>query len=150
MAAVLRARRPRARVEATDIDEVSVACARRNGVEAYAGNLFDPLPHELVRAVDVVVAVPPYVPTPALSLLQRDTFAFESPLAYDGGADGTDILRRILAGSRRFLRPGGSLLVELGGGEADILEPELERLGYTAFRLVTDEDGDVRGLETGV
>jgi release factor glutamine methyltransferase len=150
VAAVLQARRPAARVVATDVDEASVACARRNSVEAYAGDLFDPLPRQLPRSVDVVVAVPPYVPTPELSLLQRDTFAFESPRAYDGGADGTDVLRRILAESGLFLRPGGSVVVELGGGEADVLEPELERLGYTAVRLVTDADGDVRGLEASV
>jgi release factor glutamine methyltransferase len=147
VAAVLQARRPAARVVATDVDEASVACARRNGVEAYTGDLFDALPRALPRSADVVVAVPPYVPTPELSLLQRDTFTFESSRSYDGGADGADVVRRILAESWRFLRAGGSVLVELGGGVPDVLEPKLERLGYTRVRLITDEDGDVRGLE---
>lgn len=150
VAAVLQARHPSARVVGTDLDPASVACARRNGVDAYAGDLFDPLPDELAGTTNVVVSVPPYVPTPELPLLQRDTFAFESPLAYDGGADGTDVLRRILAGSRRFLRPGGSVVLELGGRQPDVLEPELERLGYTGIRLITDEDGELRGLEAAL
>ena len=83
---------PGARVVASDIDERAVACAAANGVEVYRGDLFAPLPSGLAGRVDVVVGVVPYVPTSALPLLQRDTFAFESTLSYDGGLDGTDIL----------------------------------------------------------
>ena len=89
----------------------------------------------------------PYVPTPALPLLQRDTLTFESPLSYDGGPDGTDILRRVLAESPRYLRPGGTVLVELGGEEADALTGDLSRLGYVDVALLLDDDDDVRGLE---
>ena len=99
IAAVLHAARPAARVVATDLSERSVVCARANGVEAYQGDLFAPVPAELRGRVDVVAGVVPYVPTPGLSLLQRDTFAFESELSYDGGEDGTDVLRRVAADS---------------------------------------------------
>ena len=138
---------PGARVVASDIDERAVACARANGVEAYLGDLFTPLPRALEGRVDVVVGVVPYVPTPALPLLQRDTFAFESPLSYDGGSDGTEILRRVLTGSPRFLRRGGALLIELGGEQADVLGDDLARLGYADVSVLVDEDGDVRGIE---
>jgi release factor glutamine methyltransferase len=138
---------PGARVVASDVDERAVACASANGVEVYCGDLFAPLPRTLEGCVDVVVGVVPYVPTPALPLLQRDTFAFESPLAYDGGPDGTDILRRVLAGSPRFLRRGGALLLELGGEQADALGDDLARLGYVDVSVLIDEDGDVRGVE---
>src|SRR6266550_9091901 len=104
IARTLMTARPSARVVASDIDERAVACAAANGVEVYRGDLFEPLPGTLGGRVDVVVGVVPYVPTPALPLLQRDTFAFESPLAYDGGPEGTDILRRVMIDSRRFLR----------------------------------------------
>ncbi len=136
-----------ARVVATDMDARAVACARGNGVEAYHGDLFAPLPGGLRGQIDLVVAVVPYVPTPALSLLQRDTLTFESPLSYDGGPDGTDILRRVLAESPRYLRPGGTILVELGGEEADALTGDLSRLGYVDVALLLDDDDDVRGLE---
>jgi release factor glutamine methyltransferase len=147
IAATLRARRPGARVVACDLDERAVRCARANGADAYRGDLFGPLPESLLGAVDVVVGVPPYVPSPALALLQRDTLAFETPLPYDGGPDGTAVLRRILAEARRFLRPGGALLLELGGEQADALAADLAGLGYGDADVLHDEDGDVRGVE---
>jgi release factor glutamine methyltransferase len=147
IAKTLMAHHPGAHIVASDIDERAVACARANGVQVYCGDLFAPLPPTLEGRVDVVAAVVPYVPTPALPLLQRDTFAFESPLAYDGGPDGTVILRRVLADSLRFLRRGGALLLELGGDQAEALGTDLARLGYTDVNVVVDEDGDVRGIE---
>ena len=147
IARVLGAAHPAARVMATDTDGRAVACARANGVEAYCGDLFAPLPGALDGQVDLVVGVVPYVPTPALALLQRDTLTFESPLSYDGGPDGTGILRRVLTESPRYLRPGGTVLVELGGDEADALSGDLSRLGYVDVAVLLDEDDDVRGLE---
>jgi release factor glutamine methyltransferase len=143
----MMSRQPGARVVASDLDERAVACARANGVEVYAGDLFAPLPRSLEGRVDVVVGVVPYVPTSGLPLLQRDTFAFESTLAYDGGPDGTTILRRILTDAPRFLRRGGALLIELGGEQAGALRDELARLGYVDVSVLVDEDGDVRGIE---
>jgi release factor glutamine methyltransferase len=147
IARTLALARPDARVVASDVDERAVSCARANSVEVYHGDLFEPLPAALRGAVDVVVAVVPYVPTPALDLLHRDTLAFESPLAYDGGPDGTRILRRVVAASPRFLRPGGALLLELGGDQAAGLGDDLDRLGYTDVAVMVDEEGDVRGIE---
>ena len=89
----------------------------------------------------------PYVPTAELPLLQRDTFAFESALAYDGGQDGTEVIRRVLTEAPRFLRRGGALLLELGGQQAAVLRDDLERLGYLDVTVLADEEGDVRGLE---
>jgi release factor glutamine methyltransferase len=148
IAKTLVANRPDARVVASDVDERAVSCAVANGVEVYLGDLFVPLPRALEGGVDVVVGVVPYVPTSALPLLPRDTFEFESPLSYDGGYDGTGILRRVLTDSPRFLRSGGALLLELGGEQADALGDDLERLGYVDIAVLVDEDGDVRGIET--
>ena len=147
IAKTLIANRPGARVVASDIDERAVACATANGVEVYCGDLFAPLPRTLEGRVDVVVGVVPYVPTSELPLLQRDTFAFESPLSYDGARDGTQILRRVLAESPRFLRRGGAVLLELGGQQADALGGDLARLGYVDVSVLADEEGDVRGIE---
>jgi release factor glutamine methyltransferase len=147
VARTLMARRPRARVVATDVDERAVACARRNGVDARRGDLLAPLPRALEGHVDLVVGVVPYVPTPDLPLLQRDTLTFESPLSYDGGADGTALLRRVVADSPRFLRRGGALLLELGGEQADALRDDLARAHFVDVGVLRDEDGDVRGIE---
>jgi release factor glutamine methyltransferase len=147
IARTLSAHRPSARVVASDLDERAVACARSNGVEAYVGDLFAPLPSVVQGRVDVVVGVVPYVPTPDLPLLQRDTLTFESTLSYDGGADGTDIPRRVLIDSPRFLKPGGAVLLELGADQPEALAGDLDRLGYADVTILHDEDGDVRGIE---
>jgi release factor glutamine methyltransferase len=147
IAVTLSANRPDARVVATDLDERAVACARRNGVDAHQGDLFEPLPPDLAGRVDLVVGAVPYVPTSELSLLQRDTLTFESPLSYDGGPDGTDILRRVVGEAPHFLRAGGTLLLELGAGQPDLVRPDLDRLGYREVAVIHDEDGDVRGIE---
>jgi release factor glutamine methyltransferase len=94
-----------------------------------------------------VVGVVPYVPTTDLPLLQRDTLTFESPRSYDGGDDGTHVLRRVLKDSPRFLRPGGALLLELGARQPEALADQLARLGYADVDVLVDEDGDVRGIE---
>jgi release factor glutamine methyltransferase len=147
IARTLMANRPDARVVASDIDERAVACASANGVEVYLGDLFAPLPRTLEGRVDVVVGVVPYVPTPSLPLLPRDTFAFESLLSYDGGPDGTEVLRPVLTDSLSFLRPRGAVLLEVGGGQADGLQDDMARLGYVEVMVLHDEDDDVRGIE---
>ncbi len=147
LAAVLAGAHPAARVVATDLDPRAVACARANRVEAYCGDLFAPLTGVVSTPVDLVTGVVPYVPTTALSLLPRDTLAFEPPASYDGGPDGTDILRRALSDSTTVLRPGGGLLLELGGEQADLLGDDLDRLGYRDVVVLRDADGDVRGIE---
>jgi release factor glutamine methyltransferase len=147
IARTLSANRPGARVVASDLDERAVACARANGVEAHQGDLFAALPSGLHGRVDVVVGVVPYVPTPDLPLLQRDTLTFESTLSYDGGPDGTAVLRRVLSDSAGFLRPGGALLLELGAEQPEALAEDLDRLGYANVTVLHDEDGDVRGIE---
>jgi release factor glutamine methyltransferase len=116
-------------------------------VEVYWGDLFAPLPRTLEGCADVVVGVVPYVPTPALSLLARDTLRFESPLSYDGGQDGTEMLRRVLDECPRFLRRGGTLLLELGGEQADALGADLARLGYEDAVVLVAQVGDARGIE---
>jgi release factor glutamine methyltransferase len=147
IARTLMARHPGARVVATDVDERAVACARRNGVDAHRGDLLAPVPQALEGRVDVVVGVVPYVPTGDLRLLQRDTLTFESTLSYDGGEDGTALLRRVAADSPRFLRRGGALLLELGGEQAEALRDDLARLHYVDVGVLRDEEGDVRGIE---
>lgn len=147
LAMVLASVRPDARVLATDLDEGAVACAAHNGVNAYRGDLFAPLPSWIEGHVDVVVGVVPYVPTSALAVLPRDTLAFEPSVAYDGGDDGTAVLRRVMTDGPRYLRPGGALVLELGGDQAGALSGDLASSGYGDVRVLHDDDGDVRGIE---
>ena len=147
IAKTLQLSRPGARIVASDLDDQAVYCAGSNGVEVYGGDLFAPLPRDLEGTVDVVIGVVPYVPTRSLPLLPRDTMVFESTLSYDGGEDGVRILRRVVRESGRFLRPGGALLIELGGDEVELLRDDLAGQQFTDVETLFDDDGDVRGLE---
>ena len=147
IARTLMLARPEARIIASDLDPAAVVCARSNGVDAVVGDLFDGFPHNLEHSADVVIGVVPYVPSDELVRLQRDTFAFESRLAYDGGDGGLTLLRRVVAEAPRFLRPGGALLLELGGDQDRALRDDLERTGYRDVTVLVDDDGDTRGIE---
>ncbi|HWA22043.1 MAG TPA: peptide chain release factor N(5)-glutamine methyltransferase [Caulobacterales bacterium] len=68
---------------------------------------------------DLVVSNPPYIRTGALSLLDPEVGRYEPYLALDGGPDGLDGYRAVLAAARRLLKPGGSFAVELGQGQAE-------------------------------
>ena len=146
VAAVLRARRPAARVLATDIDPGAVACARANGVEALLGDLDDALPPALHGAVDVITAVVPYVPADQLVFLPRDVVAFEPCRALDGGRGGLEVLSAVIGRSPRWLRPGGWLLLEIGGGQAAAVSTAMETAGLGECTVLRDEEGDDRAV----
>jgi release factor glutamine methyltransferase len=147
VAVVLGAARPRAMVIATDVDPAAVACARRNGVEALLGDLDEPLPPALRGRVDVVTAVVPYVPTEELHLLPRDVLAHEPRLALDGGPRGMVVLARAAGTAARWLRPEGSVLLELGGEQAGELSTIMADAGLSAIRVHRDEEGRDRAIE---
>lgn len=146
IAAVLRAHHPDATILATDIDPAAVACARANGVDAHLGDLDAPLPAHLGGSVDVVTAVVPYVPTESLHLLPRDTLAYEPRHALDGGQGGVDVLARVIATSTRWLRPGGTIVLELGGGQSRSTTRLLHDAGFDDVAVLTDDDGDERAI----
>lgn len=146
VALVLARVRPRASVLATEADPVAAACARANGLAVLDGDLDAPLPPSLAGSVDVVTAVVPYVPTPEMHLLPRDVMAHEPRAALDGGPDGCTVLRRAVAAGARLLRPGGWVVLELGGDQAKLLAPDLATAGFGAVTVLRDEDGDVRAV----
>jgi release factor glutamine methyltransferase len=147
VALVLSSARPRATVVATDIDPLAVACARRNGVDAIEGDLDDPLPPSLRGRVDVITAVVPYVPTDALEFLPRDVLENEPRRALDGGPRGMAILVRAAGSAARWLKPGGSVLLELGGDQAAEATTVLSRVGLSQIRVHRDDEGQDRAIE---
>ena len=147
VAVVLRSARPNATVVGTDVDEVAVACARRNGVDALLGDLDGPVRDTLRSRVDVVTAVVPYVPADELHLLPRDVLEHEPRRAIDGGTRGTTVLVRTVGAAARLLRPGGSVLLELGGDQASEIEPALRDRGFADVHVHRDDDGRDRAIE---
>jgi release factor glutamine methyltransferase len=147
VAAVLGSAHPEATVLATDIDPLAVACAGRNGVRALVGDLDEPLPPSLCGCVDVMTAVVPYVPTRELAFLPRDVLANEPRSALDGGPRGTAVLVRAAEVAARWLAPGGSVLLELGGDQAGEVAKASEKVGLSEIRVHRDGDGQDRAIE---
>ncbi len=94
----------------------------------------------------MLTAVVPYVPTDSLRLLPRDVQTFEPRLALDGGVNGTDLLGEVVRRSARWLRPGGWLLLELGGDQAEPVGQLLGESGFEGWDVMADEDGDPRAI----
>jgi release factor glutamine methyltransferase len=105
-------------LHAADLDPAAVRCARRNlaaaGGQVYEGDLYEPLPAALRGRVDILAANAPYIPTDAIRLQPPEARLHEPQVALDGGADGLDILRRVITAAPSWLAPGGCLLVETG------------------------------------
>jgi release factor glutamine methyltransferase len=134
--AAIAASTGRIRLYAADIDPEAVRCARRNlrpsGGRAYQGDLYAALPLHLRGRVDVLVANVPYVPTAAIRLLPPEARLHEPLRALDGGADGLDVLRRVVAQAPSWLAPDGHLLVETSEKQAPAATGIVERAGLAA------------------
>ena len=130
-------------LHASDLGPGSVSCAGRfvHGVGGvlYLGDLYDPLPDSLRGRVDVLVANAPYVPTGELAFMPVEAREHEPLIALDGGADGVEIQRRVVAGAREWLAPGGHLLVETSSRQAPLTVAAFEAAGF-AVRVATDDD----------
>ena len=129
-------------LHAADLDPAAVACARRNvaalGGRVHAGDLFDALPPDLRGRVDVLLANVPYVPGSGIDALPREAREHEPRSALDGGADGLDVARRVVAGAPGWLGAGGSLLFEVGEGQVPAAVAAVRGAGLVA-RVVTDD-----------
>jgi release factor glutamine methyltransferase len=127
---------------ATDIDPVAVGCARRNlGAhgQVFEGDLYTPLPPGIRERVDVLVANVPYVPTDEIDFMPREAREGEARLALDGGTDGLDVLRRVVAGAPEWLAPSGSLLVEVAERQSGVAVEVFAGAGLDA-RVATSEE----------
>jgi ribosomal protein L3 glutamine methyltransferase len=130
--AVLASRNfPNARIDAVDISRDALEVAARNvadhGLEdrvtLHRGDLFKPIGE---RRYDVIISNPPYVDAQGMAALPRECRA-EPKLAFDGGPDGLDIVRRILNEARQHLTAEGGLVCEIGRGR-DPLEAAFPHL----------------------
>src|SRR4029453_1796345 len=131
----------------TDIDSAAVRCAHANlaGIPGVAGvlqgDLYEPLPDSLAGRVDLLLANAPYVPSGSIRLMPPEARLYEPRLALDGGLDGLDVLRRIVAGATRWLAPGGRLMVETSRSQTPASIAAFERHGLAA-RIVTSDELD--------
>ncbi|MBN9118746.1 MAG: peptide chain release factor N(5)-glutamine methyltransferase, partial [Planctomycetes bacterium] len=140
-----------ARVTATDISPDALAVAKRNAakngvaerITFLQGDLFQPLPPG--STFDLIASNPPYIAQSEFASLASDVRDHEPRIALDGGPDGLAFYRRIAAGVGPFLKPGGSLLLEVGYTQADAVWALLaERLELEVGPTLKDDGGHAR------
>ncbi|MFE1248405.1 putative protein N(5)-glutamine methyltransferase [Streptomyces sp. NPDC058766] len=141
--AALAAGLGRVELHAADIDPAAVDCARGNvaafGGRVHQGDLFEALPVELRGRIGILAANVPYVPSDEIGLLPQEARDHEPLVALDGGTDGLDVLRRVAAGARHWLAPGGCVLVETSRHQAPTAVDAFARGGLTARPAVSEE-----------
>lgn len=131
---------PGLRHVAADLDPAAVRCARENTAGAvFEGDLFAALPDALRGRVDVLIANAPYVPTAEIARLPAEFREHELRAALDGGADGLDLQRRVIADAPAWLAPGGALLIETSSAQAQATVALLAAAGLRASTRYSDE-----------
>lgn len=124
-----------ATVLAVDNSAEALAVAARNaaaaGLESLVrferGDLLEKVP---TSSLHLVVGNPPYVRSGDLVSLAPDIRLFEPEAALDGGPDGLAVFRRLMPEASRVLRPGGSLIVEVGDGQAQMVAEMARAAGF--------------------
>ena len=153
VAAALAKNLPHAQLVAADVSAEAAAVATTNidklglaeRVDVRVGDLFAPVAGE--PPFDLVTANPPYIPTGDLAALDRNVRDYEPRLALDGGADGLDLHRRILAEAPGHLSVGGRLLVEMQHDQGARLRGAAEAVGaYVDVQTLRDLEGRERVL----
>jgi ribosomal protein L3 glutamine methyltransferase len=136
---------PNAQIDAVELSKDALDVAARNvadyaledRISLHKGDLFKPLGG---NRYDLIITNPPYVDAEGMAELPRECL-FEPKLAFDGGADGLDIVRRILKEANKHLTPQGGLLCEIGRGR-ELLEAAFPQLPLL-WLDTEDSDGEV-------
>ena len=139
----LKAASPEIRVTLSDISADALDVAAENmrrlslAVELHQGDLLEGF---LPGSFDLIVCNPPYIPTADCAILQEEVL-FEPRNALDGGADGLDLYRRLIASAADVLVPGGALMMELGIHESNPVSALLSASGYKGIQVRKDLNG---------
>ena len=140
---------PKAQVWGVDINSSGIEQGRRNAealeisnVTLEVGDLFEPLPPELKSSVDLITGHIPYVAPGEIEDLPSEVREYE-PLytLSDSSGDGLDLVRRAVAESVEWIKPGGWLLLETAEDLAGKFEDMCREAGYIDISSSTDEDG---------
>jgi release factor glutamine methyltransferase len=139
---------PRATIYALDASaaalEVTAANARRHGVADRVHCLQGDLLSPLARPVDIVTANLPYVTGAELETLPPEIRDHEPRAALDGGRDGLDLVRRLLAMAGPYLNRGGAILLEIGAAQGQAAS-DLARACFPSAAV--DLQQDYAGLD---
>ena len=140
---------PEATVHAVDCSPSALAVAQDNGqthhlqdrIHFHLGQWCEPLAG-LEGQLTGIVSNPPYIPTETLSTLEPEVADHEPHLALDGGGDGLEKIREIVAIAPQYLASGGILLLEMMRGQDRAVEALLSTHGqYYQVQIHTDLAG---------
>jgi release factor glutamine methyltransferase len=139
--------RPTWRVTAVDLSPDAASVARENvqragvvhNLAVLEGDLFAPVPAD--ARFELITANPPYIPSGDIAGLDADVRDFEPRLALDGGADGLQVTRRLIAEAGRYLTPGGLLALEGGFDQAPAVAELLKNAGFSQIARARDLAG---------
>ncbi|MBW4471183.1 MAG: peptide chain release factor N(5)-glutamine methyltransferase [Stenomitos rutilans HA7619-LM2] len=140
---------PAATVHAVDRSAAALAIARANAqqlkltdrIQFYEGSWLQPLA-TLKGQLSGVVSNPPYIPTAMIPTLQPEVAQHEPHLALDGGADGLNCIRHLVATAPDYLQPGGVWLIEMMAGQASTVAALLQEQGsYCQIQIYPDLAG---------
>ncbi len=139
---------PAARVILVDKDPKALAVCRQNMTELNLGPRVMAVeadasrkPPLLLGDFDLIVCNPPYIPTADIETLDRSVKDHEPYLALDGGEDGLDLIRPIIALWKSILRPGGTMMLEICEGQAEEVDRLLQEAGFTKTMRLKDPGG---------
>ena len=141
---------PSAEVWAVDVSREALAIAEDNARQHGVAERIRFLRSDLFSAVsgqrfDAIVCNPPYLTADDLAALQPEV-AFEPRAALAGGADGLDIIRRLLAAAPDQLTDGGWLFMEIGAAQAAAVEVAARATSFRAVTIRSDHAGLPRVL----
>jgi release factor glutamine methyltransferase len=146
----LAKRFPEALVIATDISAAVLRLALRNAEKHGCAQRIrfmqeDLHRHEAGRGVwaDLVISNPPYIPSGVVPTLEPEVLK-EPRLALDGGLDGLDALRAIIADAPRHLKPGAFLVLEIGFDQGSLVAALLKTRGFKEISVRPDAQGHER------
>ena len=134
---------PNATVDAVDISADALAVAKRN-VDTYKlqdrvnlieSDLYTNVP---AKKYDLIISNPPYVNSASMGALPQEYLA-EPQIALDGGSDGMDLVRKIIAGAAERLTDDGILMIEIGN-EREYAEAAFGALGLTWLTTSAGDD----------
>lgn len=135
---------PAAQVDAADLSAAALEVAHRNVTDYGLARRITLVHSDLFAALagrryDLIVCNPPYVTDEAMRALPAE-YRHEPALALAGGADGLDVVRRLLAEAPRHLKPGGIMVVEVGDGRAAV-ERAFPQIEFVWLGGCDDGDG---------
>ena len=126
---------PHAEITATDLSSPALQIATENAdhlhmrerIRFLAGDLFEPVASE---RFDLIISNPPYVARDDAASLPPE-LSHEPDMALFAGADGLEVIRRLVAEAGNHLSPGGWLLMELSPEQIETVETELAEAGFS-------------------